>query len=130
MNITPILEAPLAIQLHLVTIAIALISKAVILPMKKGTRIHRLVGWSWAISMVTTAIITFWITTIDLFLGLSPIHIFSLIVLFNVPYAIISIRKGNVIAHKNAMLGVTVGALGIAGLFTFIPGRIMFEVFF
>lgn len=130
MNLTPILTAGLPIQLHLVTIAVALLSTAIILPLRKGTRLHRTVGWVWAVSMVSTAVISFWITTFDLFWGFSPIHVFSLIVIFNVPYAIFSIRRGNVEAHKKAMLGVTVGALGIAGLFTFVPGRIMWEVFF
>lgn len=130
MNLDPILTAPLAIQLHLATIVVALLATAIILPMKKGTSLHRVTGWIWAISMVSTAIITFWISTIDVFFGFSPIHVFSIIVLYNVPYAIISIRRGNVSAHKAAMLGVTVGALGIAGLFTLLPGRIMGEVFF
>lgn len=130
MNVAPILDASLAIQLHLATILIALISTAVILPMEKGTRLHRITGWIWAVSMMTTAVITFWISTFDAFFGFSPIHVFSLIVLYNVPFAIISIRRGNVEAHKNAMLGVTVGALGTAGLFTLLPGRVMHEVLF
>jgi len=129
MNFEPILTAPLAIQLHLATIVVALLATAVILPMTKGTRLHRITGWVWSVSMVATSIISFWISTIDVFWGFSPIHIFSLIVLFNVPYAIVSIRRGNVAAHKNAMMGVTIGALGVAGAFTFLPGRTMWEVF-
>lgn len=130
MNLTPILTASTAIQLHIATIIIALIATAFILTMRKGTRIHRYVGWIWAISMMVTSVITFWIDSFDMFYGFSPIHIFSLVVLFNVPYAIISIRRGNVEAHKRAMLGVAVGALGVAGLFTLMPGRIMWEVLF
>lgn len=130
MNLTPILTASTAIQLHIATIITALIATAFILTMRKGTRIHRYFGWIWATSMMVTSVITFWIDSFDMFYGFSPIHIFSLVVLFNVPYAIISIRRGNVEAHKRAMLGVTVGALGVAGLFTFMPGRIMWEVFF
>ncbi len=130
MNFSPILQAPLAIQLHLITIVVALIATAIILPMKKGTPLHRTTGWVWATSMMATAVITFWITTIDVFWGLSPIHIFSVIVLFNVPYAIVSARRGDIVAHKNAMMGVTVGGLGVAGLFTLLPGRIMHEVLF
>lgn len=130
MNLTPILTASTAIQMHIATIIIALIATGVILTMRKGTRIHRYTGWVWAVSMMVTSVITFWIDSFDLAYGFSPIHIFSVVVLVNVPYAIISIRRGNVEAHKNAMLSVTVGALGIAGLFTFMPGRIMWEVFF
>ncbi len=130
MNLAPILTAAPAIQLHIITVIIALISTALILPMRKGTGIHRKVGWVWAASMIVTSITTFWINSFDFAWGFSPIHIFSIVVLFNVPYAIISIRRGNVEAHKKAMIGTVIGALGIAGLFTFTPGRIMWEVFF
>lgn len=130
MNLTPILTASTAIQLHIATILIALIATAFILLMRKGTRIHRYVGWVWAVSMMVTSVITFWIDSFGMFYGFSPIHIFSVVVLINVPYAIISIRRGDVEAHKRAMIGTTIGALGVAGLFTFMPGRIMWEVFF
>ena len=130
MNPTPILTAGPAIQLHIATILIALIATAIILPMRKGTRLHRMTGWVWASSMIVTALVTFWINSFDFAFGFSPIHIFSLVVLFNVPYAIVSARRGDIVAHKNAMIGTVVGALGIAGLFTFTPGRIMWEVFF
>ena len=130
MNFEPILTAGPATQLHLITVVIALASTAIVLPMRKGTRLHRRVGWIWAISMMATSLISFWISTIDVFFGFSPIHIFSIVVLVNVPYAIISIRCGNLEAHKRAMLGITIGALGIAGLFTLVPGRTMWEVFF
>ena len=116
--------------MHIATIVIALIATAIILPMRKGTRLHRATGWVWATSMIVTAIVTFWINSFDFAFGFSPIHIFSIVVLFNVPYAILSARRGDIAAHKNAMIGTVVGALGIAGLFTFTPGRIMWEVFF
>ncbi len=130
MNFAPILTAEPAIQLHIITVIKALITNALILTLRKGTRIHRRVGWVWAVTMILTSITTFWINSFDFAWGISPIHIFSLVVLFNVPYAIISIRKGNVEAHRRAMIGTVVGSLGIAGLFTFTPGRIMWEVFF
>jgi len=130
MNLTPILNASPAIQLHIITIIAALVCTALILLMRKGTSIHRKVGWIWAISMIVTSITTFWINSFDFAWGFSPIHIFSIVVLYNVPYAIISVRRGKVEAHKRAMLGTVVGSLGIAGLFTFTPGRIMWEVFF
>lgn len=130
MSLTPILNASPAIQLHIITVIVALACTALILLMRKGTPIHRKVGWIWATSMIVTSITTFWINSFDFAWGFSPIHIFSIVVLYNVPYAIISIRRGNIEAHKRAMLGTVVGALGIAGLFTFTPGRIMWEVFF
>ena len=39
-------------------------------------------------------------------------------------------RRHDVPGHRRAMLGLFGGALVIAGIFTFYPGRIMYEVVF
>jgi uncharacterized membrane protein len=44
------------------------------------------------------------------------------------PLAILHARHHRVIRHRNAMISMFVGALVIAGLFTFVPGRIMYAV--
>ena len=130
MNLQPLLEADKAIQIHLATIAVAVLATLAILIAKKGTRFHKTAGWLWATMMMTTAIVTLWISEIGGPFGFSPIHLFSLIVAYNVPFAIWSIRRGNVRAHRNAMLGVAIGGIGIAGAFTFIEGRLMHAVLF
>jgi uncharacterized membrane protein len=39
-------------------------------------------------------------------------------------------HRHNVAQHRRAMIGIFVGALVIAGAFTFLPGRIMHAVAF
>jgi len=39
-------------------------------------------------------------------------------------------RRGNIRGHKRSMIGLFAGALIIAGIFTFVPGRIMHAVLF
>jgi uncharacterized membrane protein len=46
------------------------------------------------------------------------------------PVAVWRAHKHKVEQHRRAMLGLFVGALVIAGLFTFVPGRIMYAVIF
>jgi uncharacterized membrane protein len=46
------------------------------------------------------------------------------------PIAVWRAHKHEVERHRRAMLGLFFGALVIAGLFTFMPGRIMHEVMF
>ncbi|MEM7267819.1 MAG: DUF2306 domain-containing protein [Pseudomonadota bacterium] len=125
-----ILNADLAIQIHLVTVAIALAMTLVILPLKKGTALHKIAGRVWMVSMMITAIATFWINSFDLFLGFSPIHIFSLVTLYSVPMAYIAIRRGDVKTHKQSLTGVMIGGLGIAGALAFTPGRLMHALVF
>lgn len=130
MNLQPILDAPDAIQIHLATIAVAVAATIAILIARKGTRFHKAVGWVWSTMMMTTALVSFWISEIGGPFGLSFIHIFSVVVAYNVPFAIWSVRRGNIAAHRNAMLGVAIGGIGIAGAFTLMQGRLMHDVFF
>jgi uncharacterized membrane protein len=46
------------------------------------------------------------------------------------PHAVMRARHHQVGGHRNAMIGIFTGALVIAGLFTFMPGRIMHSVLF
>lgn len=128
-SLAPLLEAGFAVRLHVATVVIALAATAIILPLKKGTRLHKAAGRVWAVSMLTTALASFWITDLDEG-SFSFIHIFSVVTLVNVPYAIWAIRRGDVVGHKLAMLGVVVGGLGIAGGFALAEGRIMHAVLF
>ena len=53
------------------------------------------------------------------------IHIFSFMALFGVPSAYIAARRGNIKAHRGAMLGLYIGGILIAGAFAFSPGRML-----
>jgi len=79
--------------------------------------------------MLITAISSFWIREINRD-SFSWIHIFIPITLFASWEAIHFIRKGNVRRHKRAVMGLFFGALLIPGLFTFVPGRRMWMLFF
>lgn len=46
------------------------------------------------------------------------------------PIAVLHARRHNVSQHRWAMLGLFIGALVIAGVFTLLPGRIMHAVAF
>jgi uncharacterized membrane protein len=44
------------------------------------------------------------------------------------PIAVLHARRHRIAQHRFAMISIFVGALVIAGLFTFLPGRIMHAV--
>ena len=120
-------DAPWALAIHVGTVVPALFLGAPILLMKKGTRLHKVLGRIWATLMMTTAVSSFWLT--GLTGGIGPIHIFSVTTLLSIPWAIYNARKGNFIAHQRAMTGPYIG-LFIAGLFSFLPGRMMGNLVF
>jgi uncharacterized membrane protein len=57
-----------------------------------------------------------------------PIHALAVFTLVMLPLAVLHARRHQVESHKKAMTKLFLGALVIAGIFTFWPGRIMYEV--
>ena len=96
----------------------------------KGTLPHRTVGFIWLTLMLTVALSSFWIHEIRLWGPWSPIHLISIYVLIMVPVAVYFARNHNVRGHSRTVIGMFLGGLVIAGLFTFVPGRIMHAVAF
>src|SRR5215813_12131141 len=124
MTLAPLIDAPTVIQIHAFAVIVAFAVGLVQLTAPKGTIPHRLIGWSWAMLMLTVAISSLFIHTIRLWGPRSPIHLLSILVLVTLPLAVRHARRHDVRRHRNAMTALFVGALVIAGFFTFLPGRI------
>jgi uncharacterized membrane protein len=120
---------PPVIQLHIAAALLALLLGTVQLVGIKGTGLHRLIGWSWVIAMLTVAVSSLFIRQINPG-AFSWIHLLSGWTLIAVPMAIFAIRKGRIGSHASGMTWTFVGGLIVAGAFTFLPGRLMWEVFF
>lgn len=120
-------DTPWALTIHLGTVIPALFLGIPVLLMKKGTRAHKMLGRVWAALMVITAISSFWLQ--GLTGGIGPIHVFSIITLVSIPRAIHAVRKGDLVAHQRAMIGPYIGLI-IAGLFAFLPDRMMGQLAF
>ena len=130
MTLAPLLDAPAAIQIHAFAAITAFAVGLAQLTAPKGTIPHRLIGWSWAMLMLTVAISSFFIHRIRLWGPWSPIHLLSILVLVTLPLAVLHARRHDIAQHRMAMLMLFTGALVIAGGFTFLPGRIMHAVMF
>jgi uncharacterized membrane protein len=130
MSLSPLTSAPLAIQLHAYAAMAALVLGIVQLAGVKGTTQHRAIGFSWATLMVIVAASSFWIHQLRIWGAWSPIHLLSIFTLVMLPIGVWRAHRHDVSAHKKTMLGLFAGALVIAGIFTFAPGRIMYRVLF
>ena len=130
MKLQPLLSASPAIQLHAFAAMTAFWLGLVQLFRPKGDGPHRLFGYTWVVLMLVIAASSFWIHHIDQWRGFSLIHLLSIWVLLYTPFAVMMARRGSISAHKKGMIGLYVGALIIAGFFTFLPGRIMHAVLF
>lgn len=130
MSLAPLLAAPLAIQIHAFAAMSAFALGVVQFAAPKGTLPHRTIGWLWVGLMLAVALSSFWIHELRLFGPWSPIHFLSIFTLVMLPLAVYAAHKHKVRTHQRAMTGIFLGALVIAGLFTFIPGRLMARVVF
>jgi uncharacterized membrane protein len=118
-----------AVVTHLSTVLLALPLGISQLVLPKGTLRHRTVGYVWVTLMTVTALVSFAIHGINPN-GLSWIHIFSVTTLVFAPLIVLYARRGQVEKHRASVLGLMLGGLVVAGLFTFIPGRALGQLVF
>jgi uncharacterized membrane protein len=124
-----IAAAPLVVQVHLVTVLAAFALATAQLLGAKGTPLHRAMGWALAAMFVATALDSLFIRNPGSGL-FNPFQFFSIWTLIAIPLALVAARRHNVAFHARMMTGFYVGALIVAGVLTFIPGRLMWRVFF
>ncbi|MBT0667860.1 hypothetical protein HT136_05705 [Novosphingobium profundi] len=111
-------RVPLVVWLHLATIVLALALTPMLLWRARGTTRHRVLGYTWSAAMLATAIDSF-LVRISHPGHLGPIHALSFLTLVLVPLLVISARRHDVYRHRRTVRGLIIGALLIAGFFTF-----------
>jgi uncharacterized membrane protein len=107
--------------MHLTAALLAVVVGGTVLPMRKGTRMHRFGGRVWVVLMMVTALLSFGIRNSGSF---SWIHLLSLYTIFAITMALIAISRKNVVLHKQWMRGTYLG-LVVAGVFTPLPQRLL-----
>lgn len=127
MNLEPLLEAPWHIQLHAYSAIGALVLGLVQFLAPKGTIPHRTLGYIWVALMATTAGTAIFIRNLNDG-WFSPIHIFVPLTFYAIVELSIRARRGLTAKHRSTALGLFFGALLIPGVFSFIPGRLMWQV--
>jgi uncharacterized membrane protein len=130
MSLAPLLDAVPPIPVHAFAAMAAFALGVVQLAAPKGTLPHRTLGWIWVALMAVVAISAFWIHQLRIVGPFSPIHLLSIFTPIMLVLGVWYARRHNVRGHRITMISIFAGALVIAGLFTFVPGRIMHAVVF
>jgi len=130
MNPAPLVEAAAPIPFHALAAFAAAALGAAQLWRPKGGRIHRQLGYLWVVLMAGVAISGLFIHEIRMFGWFSPIHLLSLLTLASLWVAISRARRRDIKGHRLVMILLFWLALGLTGIFTFWPGRVMHEVLF
>jgi uncharacterized membrane protein len=117
------------IQVHVLSAIGALLVGIALFVNVKGRALHRTLGWTWVGLMGLTAGSSLFITGLN-GNAYSLIHVLSGWTLIALPLGVMAARRHDVLKHRKTMTGLFVGGLVVAGVFTFLPGRLMFRLFF
>lgn len=129
-SLAPLLNPSPAIQLHAFAAMAAFALGVVQFMAPKGTFPHRTLGWIWVGLMAVVGVTAFFIHELRVWGDWSPIHLLAIFTFVTLPIAVLNARRHRVQNHRWAMIGIFTGGLVVAGLFTFVPGRIMHAVLF
>ncbi|WP_022702572.1 DUF2306 domain-containing protein [Pseudorhodobacter ferrugineus] len=125
MSLSPILSAPFVIQLHALAAVLAVVIGPFVLLRRSRDIWHKGFGYVWVIAMGLTALTSFGITAQIGPGPISPIHVLSVFTVWSLWNGVNAARQRRIKAHQKNMQSLYFWALGIAGLFTFLPGRRM-----
>lgn len=116
-------QIPGIVWLHLATMLTALALTPMLLWRRRGDGRHRVLGYVWSGAMMATAIDSLFIRGRN---GeFSVIHLLSAFVIVMVPVLVLSARSHRVARHRRTVRGLVIGALLVAGIFTFPFGRLL-----
>ena len=114
-----------AILVHLSFALSALVLGPLALTVQKGSRLHRIAGYSWVLLMLGAAISSAFIRDFRLpnIAGFTPVHILSVGVLVGLTAALVFVARRNIKAHRRIMWHTYLGGCIGAGAFALLPGR-------
>lgn len=113
-----------AIWAHLLTVVVTLALTPVMLLRRRGDRIHRRLGWVWAIALFATALLSFQVRNAN-HGGLSWIHILSAWTMVQVPVIVWAARTHRLVQHRRSVRAMVTGAMLLAGYLTFPFNRLL-----
>jgi uncharacterized membrane protein len=117
-------RVPLTVWAHILTIIVALVLTPIMLLRRRGDRNHRVLGWIWAASLFGTAFLSLFVKVLNPG-HFSYIHLLSIFTIVQVPLIVLYARRHDHKRHRQAVRGMVIGALLVAGFFTLPFGRLI-----
>jgi uncharacterized membrane protein len=117
------------IRIHLFTAVGALALGGVLMVVRKGRTVHRVAGWVWVSLVATVAGSSIFITQLN-HGKWSLIHLLTAWTLLILPIAVIAAKRHKVVAHRKTMMGLFYGGFAINLIIAFMPGRLLWNLFF
>lgn len=128
-NLALIAAAPPAIKLHLAAAVGCIGIGLVQLVGPRGTLAHRTLGWIWVVLVLAAALSSLFIRNLN-HGSLSYIHILAGVTLVSAPLGVYFARTRRIAEHGRTMTALFFSGLLLAGALAFLPGRLLWQVFF
>lgn len=130
MTIQPYLASGPIIQMHVFAAVLAIVLGPIALARRSRDRWHRRAGYAWVLSMAALAASGLFIHSTRMVGPFSPIHLLSLLTLWQLWLGVREARAGRIAAHRTRMQAIYLLALMLTGAFTLFPGRLMSHILF
>jgi len=129
LDLSPLLQVSPVLQAHVAGALLSFVIGTLLLLGVKGRTVHRVLGYTWIVTMAVTAISSLFLTGLN---GdrYSFIHLLTGWTIIVLPMGLAAARRRNIAQHRKTMTGLFMGGMLIAGLFTLLPGRLMWSLFF
>jgi uncharacterized membrane protein len=117
-------KIPVRVWVHLFAMTVALSLTPIMMLRQRGDARHRLLGKIWVAAMFFAAVSSFWLRSLNDG-GFSLIHALSVFVIIQAPLIYWSARTHNIKRHRRSVRGMVLGAVLVAGFFTFPFDRLL-----
>ncbi len=128
MNFAPLLQAPLAVQIHVLAAVLALGLGLVQFLAPKGTLPHRAIGWFWIALLTVICLSAFGIPGSVHIGPVSVFHVVALYTLWSLWQGARAAMRGDVADHKSYMAWIFGLSLIVSAVLAFAPGALLFDV--
>jgi uncharacterized membrane protein len=130
MRLAPLLQASLAIQIHVAAAVLAILLGLFQFFAPKGTLPHRVIGWIWVVLLACLCISSFFIPG-SVFIGpVSVFHALSVYTLWALAMGVWAARQHRVADHQSYMAWLYGLSVVLSAVIAVISGGVLQQVFF
>jgi uncharacterized membrane protein len=130
MSLAPLLQASLAIQVHVLAAVLAILLGVFQFVAPKGTVPHRIAGWIWVVLLSGICISSFFIPGTWFIGPVSVFHVLSVYTLYALAMGVLAARKHKVADHKSYMIWLYGLSIIVSAVIAVFSGGVLQQVFF
>lgn len=130
MTLFPVLNAAPVVQIHIIAGCVAILLGPVALYRRPRGLAHKCAGYAWVMAMAGLALSSFAIHGFALVGPFSPLHMLALVTLWSLWMGLRHARAGRIGLHRRVFGNLYWYGVMVAGLFNFLPGRIINQAVF